>query len=227
MLAGFRQVRASLLERAVVDPGLVEAIIDYRIGPATGMSDVEAVLAQLPKDMRDGIQQMPAELRVQFVAEYTKALSELPEEIRNGVVRHARGPATRPAIEPADVGEELDLEKAWHGVHFLLCGTNDTAPAPLGDAVLGGTPIGEDIGYGPARYLDPPRVKAVHTALRRIDGGAFIGRFDAAKLKQAEIYPSGWTSDDRRAWLADAYERLRTFYAQSASGGWAVLLYLQ
>ena len=65
---------------------------------------------------------MPPEIRAQFVANYSKALSELPDEMRSEVVQHARGPAARLAFEPADIGEEFDLEKAWHGIHFLLCG---------------------------------------------------------------------------------------------------------
>src|SRR5438309_977952 len=41
-------------------------------------------------------------------------------------------------------GERFDLGKEWHALHFLLTGESDlghpSAPPPLGNVVLGGTP---------------------------------------------------------------------------------------
>ncbi len=43
----------------------------------------------------------------------------------------------------------LDLDKMWHGAHWILTGTAWDAAGPLGQVILGGEEIGEDGGYGP------------------------------------------------------------------------------
>ena len=224
MIATVRQISMTLLDRITADPALIEAIVSYRPPAATPSSDPDAVFSLLPAHMRDAIDQMPADARSKFIAGFAEALSELPGDVQAGLARRGRARTRHAAIEPADVGRELDVEKAGHGVHFLLCGIANEAPPPLGDVVLGGTPIGGDLGYGPARYLDLPRVKAVSDALRALPSATFASRFDADRLEQAGIYPQGWSEADRLDWLADAYSRLRAFYSDSAQGGWAVLL---
>src|ERR1700722_3238791 len=57
--------------------------------------------------------------------------------------------------DAADAGEayaDLDVDKAWHGLHFLLTGTAWEGAPPLDFIVKGGRQIGDvDVGYGPAR----------------------------------------------------------------------------
>ena len=64
--------------------------------------------------------------------------------------------------EPGEDG--LNLEKSWHVLHYLLTGKAEEAPGPLGNAILGGTEIGGDLGYGPARFLTPQQVREVAVA---------------------------------------------------------------
>ena len=56
------------------------------------------------------------------------------------------------------------LDKAWHGLHFLLCGDSWSPTGELGMALMGGEPVGKDGGYGKANYLTPEEVAAVHEA---------------------------------------------------------------
>ena len=51
--------------------------------------------------------------------------------------------------------EQLNIDKDWHGLHFLLTGEPYPNETPLAKAILGGTEIGDDISFGPARYLTP------------------------------------------------------------------------
>ena len=51
--------------------------------------------------------------------------------------------------------QRFDLDKAWHGIHFLLTGSAWETTPGAGESVLGGDPVGPDRGYGPARLLDP------------------------------------------------------------------------
>ncbi|MCC6358529.1 MAG: YfbM family protein [Phycisphaerales bacterium] len=97
-----------------------------------------------------------------------------------------------------------EMEKAWHGLHFVLCGTADEAPPPLGYLLSGGEELGDDLGYGPARYLKPDEVKAFRDALMRISDADFARRFDPAALERSDIYPNIW--DEDRDELLEEYQ---------------------
>ncbi|BBH70295.1 hypothetical protein ACTI_69800 [Actinoplanes sp. OR16] len=119
---------------------------------------------------------------------------------------------------------ELDLDKSWHAVHYLLTGTAwSLGDTPAGAAVLGGTEIGEDGGYGPPRYLVPDEVQAIARALSALDERSLRSRFDPAALDAAEIYPEGWSSTDIDSVLAH-FRTLREFYRSAATNGEGVLL---
>src|SRR5690349_11334743 len=64
-----------------------------------------------------------------------------------------------------DVGlseNRLDLDKAWHGLHFLLTGTDWGGTPPLNFIVAGGETIGDvDVGYGPARAFTPEQLAEI------------------------------------------------------------------
>ena len=66
-------------------------------------------------------------------------------------------------LDPNDDEHEncIDIDKAWHGIQFLLANDPWGGEPPLANAVLGGTEIGDDVGYGPARYLNADEVRAV------------------------------------------------------------------
>jgi hypothetical protein len=120
--------------------------------------------------------------------------------------------------------EFLDLDKAWHGLHWLLTGTTDDASTATGAAIMGGTEIGEDWGYGPPRLLRPGDVRRVADALGEVDGDDLHGRFDPTAMTAADVYPFIWDEDDVFAeYLAPSFEMLRDFYARAASRGDAVL----
>src|SRR5687768_4410646 len=59
----------------------------------------------------------------------------------------------------------LDIDKAWHAIHYTLNGSVWEGEGPLSWVILGGQELGEDVGYGPVRYLDPTQVKSVAAAL--------------------------------------------------------------
>jgi len=47
----------------------------------------------------------------------------------------------------------VDVDKAWHGIHYLLTGQAEGGPRPLSLAVLGGGDFGTEDGYGPAHVV--------------------------------------------------------------------------
>src|SRR5262245_36837129 len=74
---------------------------------------------------------------------------------------------------------ELDLDKSWHGIHYLLTGTAWEIGEGAGAAILGGDEVGEDGGYGPARLVRPEAVRAVAAALSALDVETLRSRFKA------------------------------------------------
>jgi len=123
---------------------------------------------------------------------------------------------------------ELDIDKSWHGIYFLLTGdasfetTNQTL---AGQAILGGEEIGEDLGYGPLRFLSASKVIEIHHELSSITISELSSRFHLEKINKVEIYPSdrNWTEEDRD-YLVEHYAQLVKFYQVAASNEEAVLL---
>lgn len=132
----------------------------------------------------------------------------------------------------ADDGNEpehlLELDKAWHAIHFVLNGDSEGREPPLADAVLGGEEVGDDFGYGPPRYLLQGEVRAVADALAAVSVEDFEARFDFAALAAAEIYPTIWDREDEedRSYVSGYYAELREFYHAAAARGDCALLYL-
>jgi hypothetical protein len=118
----------------------------------------------------------------------------------------------------------LELGKTWHLLHFLLTGSADSAPPPLGNAILGGTPIGADVGYGPARFLTPRQVAEVAEALAAIDPAELARRFDPAAIHRANIYSYGGIDKDDYLSSCGA---LVEYYADAARNGNGMLLYIR
>lgn len=121
---------------------------------------------------------------------------------------------------------ELDLGKAWHGLHYLLTGTAWDTDGGAGAAILGGDEVGEEGGYGPPRLLDSERVRAVAASLDGLDVETLRARFDPAAMAAADIYPAIWADPalDFDLGFAPHFAALREFYGSAAANGQAVLL---
>jgi hypothetical protein len=148
-----------------------------------------------------------------------------PEKLRN----LRRDPTGLLDMILADGGptaaRRLDLDKSWHGLHYLLTGTAWDGAPPFSLAILGGAEIGEDTGYGPPRYLTPEEVRAVAGALHRTPHESFLARFDPAAMNAAEIYSGGWENCAAQA-MRQQLGHLAEFYASAAADGMAVLICL-
>ena len=128
-------------------------------------------------------------------------------------------------------GRTIDLDKAWHGIHFLLAGRAWEGDFPQGFLVAGGSEVGDvDVGYGPARVFKSTAVATVSTFLAEIDGVDFSGRYDPGRMIKADIYPDIWgreeDADGNRAYLADYFDILRRFMSQAAEEKMGIVLHL-
>ncbi len=116
--------------------------------------------------------------------------------------------------EPPEV---IDLDKSWHGIHWLLTGATGEVGAVLGQVIFGGEEFGEDEGYGPPRSLEPTKVAEVSEALEAVSDDDLRGRFDAAAMSEAGVYPDIWDEPDvLEDYLLPNVQILRDFYTFAA-----------
>ena len=195
-----------------VDPGLLEdpAGLERLFVPDFAFGGVD------PEQMRGMV-----ERSVQVIAQ---THPELREHLEAQVAQMSFG--TGDAKSSEGVHGKLDLEKAWHGLHYVLSGSVDIEPGdlPLSQAVLGGSEIGEDwSGYGAARYFTPAEVGEVAKALAGAEDDDVMKRFDPERMASLQVYPFGWDEPDDREWLLESLHALRQFYGDAAANGRAIV----
>ncbi len=126
----------------------------------------------------------------------------------------------------------LDIDKAWHGLHYLF-----TCKAGEGDALLsfilaGGQEIGdEDLGYGPGRAFMPPEVKRIAAALEKLSPDELRRRYNPAEMMELGIYPAIWDRPpdedyDGLSYLLDYFGMLKSFLRKGAEGGLGLIVYV-
>jgi hypothetical protein len=125
-------------------------------------------------------------------------------------------------------GNELDVDKAWHGLHFLLTGSAWEGSFPLNFIVAGGEEVGDDLGYGRARGLTSSDVLKIDAALEPLRADELGQRFDAQRMTELQIYPFGWSDDPEGEcdYLLEFYADLRAFVRRTAEQRHALLVYL-
>lgn len=111
-----------------------------------------------------------------------------------------------------------ETDKAWHAIHFLLTGNSEEREFPLNFLMSGGVEIGDDMGYGPLRFLNASEVKELKFLLNNISSEKFRERYNITELNKAEIYPlyTNW-SEDEELWISEEYEALRLYINQAYS----------
>jgi hypothetical protein len=89
----------------------------------------------------------------------------------------------------------VDLDKAWHCLHYLLSGSAQAGQGPLAFLLAGGAPVGDvDLGgAGPARVFTASEVAPIADALAEVTEATLLARFDAKKLEALGIYPGRWS----------------------------------
>lgn len=128
-------------------------------------------------------------------------------------------------------GDHMDLDKAWHGLHFLFTGSDWEGDFPQGFIATCGEPVGdEDVGYGPARSFTPDEVEKIAKFLATQNEDVLRKRLDPKKMKELEIYPDIWDRADdlEENWeyLAENFRTMKQFIAETAAKKMALLVYL-
>jgi hypothetical protein len=235
MNATFVQVDQTEIVKFQADPSLVEALFEdesLALPPAfAALTKVaeERLRTMGPQMLASTLAQFDPAMREQLeksIGRTTEALAagkggdDILKLMQERAARSGRGRS------PGKARAVLSLDKAWHGVHYLLCGEVEPGPALLSQAVLGGVALGDDdegfSGYGPARYFTAGQVAELSQALSgpEVESEA-AARFDAGRMSEINIYPR-WRPSDAE-WVMDAFRRLRDFYADAAGQGRAMV----
>ena len=82
----------------------------------------------------------------------------------------------------------LDLHKSWQMLHIAFTGEAWGGPAPAATLLVGGRPIGADMGYGPARIVSAVDTDGFATFLAGLDVPALCARLDLTTMQQLGIY---------------------------------------
>jgi hypothetical protein len=115
-------------------------------------------------------------------------------------------------LEAADFGTPLGIAKSWHGLHFILAGTIWDATEPPGNVVFGGAEIGEDTGYGPARFMSPPEVIQTADALSRITIEELRKSYDPQAFAAAELYAVNTGDPQELDAILDTFTKVKDYF---------------
>ncbi|MEM1418444.1 MAG: DUF1877 family protein [Myxococcota bacterium] len=114
-----------------------------------------------------------------------------------------------------------DLDKAWDALRFVLARARE-GDDPGAFIYAGGEDVGDDLGYGPARFFDATATAALASSVESIDDDAFDGAFDPAAM--TSVYPMVW--DEPRADLLeehlDHFRRLKQVLVAARERGWSL-----
>jgi hypothetical protein len=233
MMARFAAITPDQLAMIKDTPEMVAGVFAIDAGLPFGSSSelLERLGRKAPQLVAEMFERLPPAVRQQLQRRLGLGENGLPNpDIGNAVlVQLAQREAARRRVPPAPgtPGNSISLDKAWHGLHYLLCGAPEPVPGPLGQAVFGGSEIGEDQGYGPARYFSPAQVVEIAGALQAPGLEQELrGRFDAAAMTRLGLYPGGWETDDGD-WLIEAFHTLRDFYAAASKAEQAAVTLIE
>ncbi|RTQ50309.1 DUF1877 family protein [Hymenobacter gummosus] len=133
-----------------------------------------------------------------------------------------QGTGTDPAL--------TDIDKTWDGLVFLLTGQPlSEATHPLARVLFSGQLVDEeqDLGYGPAHYLEPAEVAALQPQLAAIGAAELRKHFDPARMTALGIYPGIWAEgDDAFDYLADGFAAVQALYAEAAKRGEGMITFI-
>ena len=126
-------------------------------------------------------------------------------------------PSAPPPAPPGD--DVVDLEKSWHGLHFLFTGTARETELPKGFLISGGLDLETVDNDSTLRLLSADQVRETDAFLHSLSREELTRRYDVRRMTELEIYPDViWLRDGDRDHpvldhLLDAFDELRAFIA--------------
>jgi hypothetical protein len=112
---------------------------------------------------------------------------------------------------------ELQLERDWDAIHYLLTGSVEPVRGSLSFLKSGGKDVNQG---GNERLFRPPAVRRIHTALSGLSMKVCRQRFKPKKMEELEIYLGSWDFDPpNEGILFDLIKDLKSFVRQANNQG--------
>ena len=112
------------------------------------------------------------------------------------------------------VEDTVSLEKAWHGLHFLLTGSAWGGQGPLAFLLADDDQAEEDA----PRWFSPEETRQIHEALSGVSDAMLWSNFDADQMEAFDIYPLIWDEpeEDLREEYLMYFNELKQIVAAAA-----------
>jgi Domain of unknown function (DUF1877) len=127
-------------------------------------------------------------------------------------------------------GDETDLDKSWHVVHYLLSGSHDRGEGPL--AIIGDDlhPLADvDLGLGKPNVISEDRVQDFAHAAHGMSDDDFLKRYVPDEMPLNELYMGDVIErgdvDDIRDYALEYFHILREFVQKAAESRQALITY--
>jgi len=159
-----------------------------------------------------------------MVAQF-KVISKADTEIITKDPNHVEDLLFPPDAEDPFKGQ-TSLEKEWHVIHYILCGSDAPDGTSLGDAVLGGTEVGADLGYGPARLILPDQIRTINSALSSVDFQELCRNVNRESDVVKELYSADALEEEMDDVLEHYFQKLADLYSKNSKGNNSILAYL-
>lgn len=125
--------------------------------------------------------------------------------------------------------KELSLDKAWHGIHYLLTGSDWEGEAPFDFLLQGGELLfeeNEDTDASP-RLFHSEEVQEIDRALATLDEETLRRRFDPESMQRLQIYPDVWDrGEEELDWCLIFFRQLKPFIADTARRQCGMLIFM-
>ena len=131
--------------------------------------------------------------------------------------------------QPSGKPVAFDVDKAWHGIHFMLTGSDWEGDGPLAFILHGGREIEEDLGYGSPHGFTASEVKEINAALQSVNEAALFERANPEDFARMDIYPQIWTKEPKEecvGYLVEYLTGLKKFVNETAHSGRSLIAYL-
>ena len=171
--------------------------------------------------------------RPKALAEFIYQEDDVYEEPKRSFIGRLFGLAPEADTGPVPdrmEGDEADLDKSWHLVHYLLCGDpgrGEGALALIGDDLH---PLADlDLGVGKPNVVSPDRVRAFSKAVSGMTTDDFLARYVPEQMPLGDLYMGDVIErgdvDDMREYAVENFEILRGFVEQAADRDEAIITY--
>jgi len=132
--------------------------------------------------------------------------------------------------ESEDDPKLISIDKAWHGILFLLTGQGfGNYDHPLSKIFFSGQTIddNQDLGFGPGRYLTPEQVKELNIEIAEISTDELKSRYDAKKMTAMKIYPDdAWEVDGMVDYLTQYFQIVQQVFSEATKNDEAIIAFV-